>query len=313
VEWFRPEVFTLPDGQSVTLSLAERGTRVGSGKEATWVREVRKRTESDHQVSLISTAFALPHTDIAARLFTRWCQENFLRYMRQHFALDLLTEYATEPLPDTERVINPDWRDLNKLRNSLQGRLNRRNARFAALTLHPAPERPPARFQKWTRHKAELLEQIEHYEEELMQVKQELSDTKHHIRWEELPDEHRFQRLGPTRRHLIDTVRMIAYRAETAMVPLLTDPHTDSPAARTILQALFRTAADIIPEPDRKRLRVRVHPASRPATDRRLLKLCDQLNEMEMVYPGTDLTLTYELVTHPLNPPENGVTLPSQK
>ena len=106
---------------------------------------------------------------------------------------------------------------------------------------------------------------------------------------------------------------MIAYRAETAMVPLLTDPHTDSPAARTILQALFRTAADIIPEPDRKRLRVRVHPASRPATDRRLLKLCDQLNEMDMVYPGTDLTLTYELVTHPLGSPEHGVTLTSQK
>ncbi|MGB3564214.1 MAG: putative transposase [Thermoanaerobaculia bacterium] len=311
VEWFRQEVSTMPDGQRVTLSLAERGSLVGSGKEATWMREVRKLTESDHQVSLISTAFALPHTDIAARLFTRWCQENFLRYMRQHFALDLLTEYATEPLPDTERVINPDWRDLNKRRNSLQGTLNRRNARFAALTLHPQPESPPARFQKWTRRKAELLEQIEHYEEELKQVKQELSDTEHHIRWDELPEQNRFQRLGPTRRHLIDTVRMIAYRAETAMVPLLTDQHTDSPAARTILQALFRTAADIIPEPDQKRLRVLVHPASRPATDRRLLKLCDQLNEMDMVYPGTDLTLTYELVTHPLDPPENGVTLTS--
>ena len=126
----------MPDGQSVTMSLAEMGSLVGSGKDATWMREVRKLTKSGHQVSLISTAFAPPHIDIAARLFNRWCQENFLKYMMQYFALDLLTEYATEPLPDTERVVNPDWQDLNKRRNSVQGMLKRRNSRFAALTLH---------------------------------------------------------------------------------------------------------------------------------------------------------------------------------
>ncbi len=312
-EWFRKEVFTMPDGQSVTMSLAEMGSLVGSGKDANWMREVRKLTKSGHQVSLISTAFTLPHSDIAARLFNRWCQENFLKYMMQHFALDLLTEYATEPLPDIERVVNPDWRDLIKRRNSVQGMLKRRNSSFAALTLHPESESAPARFQKWTRNKAELLEQIEHFEEELKPVKQELSDTEHYITWDALPEQYRFQRLGPTRRHLIDTVRIIAYRAETAMVPLLTDQHTDSSAARTILQALFRATADIIPEPDQKRLRVLVHSASRPATDKRLLKLCDQLNEMRMVFPGTDLTLSYELVTHPLDQPENGVTLTSRK
>jgi hypothetical protein len=313
LEWFHQEIFRLPDGQRVTLSLAERGTLVGSGQDATWMREVRKLTESGHQVSLISTAFALSHTDIAARLFTRWCQENFLRYMMQHFALDLLTEYAAAPLPDTERVVNPQWRELNKRRNSLQGKLSRRNAKFAALTLHPEPQSDPARFHKWTRRKAELLEQIEHYEADILQVKQTLSEAEHYIRWDQLPDEHRFQRLAPTRRHLIDTVRMIAYRAETAMVPLLTDEYTDSPAARTILQALFRTAADIIPEPDQKRLRVRVHRASRPATDRRLQRLCDHLNQAEMPYPGTDLTLTYELISLPFDHPEYGVTLTSQR
>jgi transposase len=312
-QWFRQEVVTLPDGHSVTLSLSERGSLVGSGKDATWMREIRKLTESGHQVSLISTAFTLAHTDIAARLFTRWCQENFLRYMRQHFALDLLTEYSTAPLPDTQRVVNPAWRDFNKRRNSLQGKLNRRKVKFAALTLHPQLETDPARFQKWSRHKAELLEQIEHYEAEIEQVKQQLSDTAHHISWEQLRDEHRFHRLGPTRRHLIDTVRMIAYRAETAMVSLLVDQHTDSPAARTILQTLFRTSANIIPEHHQKRLRVLVHRASRPAIDRRLLKLFSKLNETSMVFPGTDLTLSYELVAHPFDQPQNGVTLTSQK
>ena len=217
----------------------------------------------------------------------------------QHFALDLLGEYTTAPLPDTERVVNPLWRDLNKRRNSLQGKLGTRRANFGAMALHPQPETDGARFRTWTRKKAGLLEEIEHYENELAQVKEALSNTEHYIRWGQLPEEHKFHRLAPTRKHFMDTIRMIAYRAETAMVPLLLDEHTDSPAARTILQALFRTPADIIPEPEQRRLRVRVHRASRPATDRRMQRLCQLLNDTETVYPATDMTLTYELVDHP--------------
>jgi len=43
---------------------------------------VRKLTDSGHQTSLISTAFDLPHTQLAGRMFSRWCQENFFNYMR---------------------------------------------------------------------------------------------------------------------------------------------------------------------------------------------------------------------------------------
>ncbi len=48
---------TLPNGEQVWLRLAERGTWVGDKKNGLWVREIRKLTDSGHQVSLISTAF----------------------------------------------------------------------------------------------------------------------------------------------------------------------------------------------------------------------------------------------------------------
>jgi len=163
------------------------------------------------------------------------------------------------------------------------------------------------------RDKAELLEGIQHYEHDLRQVKEVLSNTKHHIRWDQLPEKHRFNRLAPTRRQLLDIVRMIAYRAETAMVPWLTDEHTDSPAARTILQGLFKTSADILPEPEHNRLRIRLHRSSRPATDRRIQKLCQRFNETETRYPGTDLTIVCEMVVTELAFPEKGVTLSSAK
>jgi hypothetical protein len=74
------------------------------------------------------------------RLFSRWCQENFFHYMMEHFAIDLLSEHRTEPIPDTKRlVVNPRWRDLDRHRQSIKSKLTNRRARFAALTLHRHP------------------------------------------------------------------------------------------------------------------------------------------------------------------------------
>ena len=103
----------MPNGEKVSMRLAEMGSLVGSGKEAMWMREVRKLTKSGHQTSLISTGYGMDHVRLAACMFTRWCQENFFRYMRQHFEIDLLTEYGVEDLPDTERVVNPRWREMD--------------------------------------------------------------------------------------------------------------------------------------------------------------------------------------------------------
>ncbi len=295
VEWFSEQQVNLPGGEIVTMPLAERGSRVGTGKNAVWMREVRKLTDSGHQTSLISTAYELPHLELAGRLFSRWCQENFFRYMRQHFALDRLAEYGTEDFPDTERVVNPTWRELDKRRISLMNKLRYRQARFTEMTLHPEAEDNQARYHKWLHKKVDLLEQIQHFEHQLNAVKDQLKQTPKHITWAELKDKDKFYRLLPGRKRLMDTVRMIAYRAETVMVGLLIGPGVDSAAARQLLQDLFVTEADILPEPENQLLRVRIHRASTPAANRALRHLFDQLNEADVLYPGTDMRLTYEL------------------
>ena len=295
IEWFRKHEVRMPNGEIVTMHLSEMGSMVGSGKEAVWMREVRKLTDSGHQTSLISTAFELPYTQLAARMFSRWCQENFFRYMMEHFAIDLLQEYGTEKIPDTETVVNPAWRELNRLRNSLQNKLRYCRARFAEMTMHPETDNNSAKYCKWQKKKTDLLEDIEQYEHQLEELKAKLKDTNKHITWVELDEEDKFYRLLPGRKRLMDTVRMIAYRSETAMVELLKGPGVDSAAARRLLQDLFVTEADILPDPDAKELRVRVHTASRPATNRALTILFDQLNEAEVQYPGTNMNLVYEL------------------
>lgn len=295
-EWFIEHEVTMPRGERVKIKLAEMGSRVGSGKNAIWMREVRKLTESGHQTSLISTAYELPHTTMAAHMFSRWCQENFFGYMMKHFAIDLLQEYGVEEFPDTEKVINPVRREQERLRNSIQNKLRYRLARFAELTMHPETEDNEQRYDKWLKKKGDLYEQIEQYEKQLDQIKMALKDTPKHITWAELDESERFYKLLPGRKRLMDTVKMIAYRAETAMANLLVDKTVDSSDARKLLQGLYVNTADILPEPENSLLRIRIHGSSRPAIDRSIALLLEKLNETKCYYPGTNLKLCYEVV-----------------
>jgi transposase-like protein len=311
-ELWREEEFTtqkveLPGGEIIEMKLAERGSLVGSGKDAIWVKEVRKLTESGHQVSLISTVYDMEARELAAGLFTRWCQENFFRYMMEHFEIDLLSEYRTEPLHDTEKVINPRWRELERQRGSLESKLRYRRARFAEWTLHAVDIGQEKKHQRRQRQKAELLEEIEQLEAELAKVKEAKSKTAHHIRWEELSETDRFTKPVLGRKRLMDAVRMIAYRAETAMSALLRPLGVELTDARRLLQDLFVTEADLLPNPATERLEVHVHRGSRPVVDRQLKALFEQLNEMAFTFPGTEMKMHYQLVESP-HSNQKGVT-----
>jgi hypothetical protein len=295
-EEFSEQTFTLPSGETVRMLLAERGSRVGTSPHSMWMREVRKWTDRGHQVSLIGTAFEVEHTALAAGLFSRWCQENFFRYMMEHFALDLLAEHGTEPLPDTAKVVNPAWRQLSNRKQSLKAKLVKRQARFTELTLREEDEGNLKAHSAWVEKKAGLLEEIRGYEQELDELKAKLKETPRHLEWKDLAQAEQFHRLLPGRKRLLDTVRMIAYRAETAMVPLMMCETVDSSEARALLQALFVTEADLLPDVEQNRLLIRVHRSACPVADQHRRRLLDYLNQTETCYPGTSMQMVYELV-----------------
>jgi predicted nucleic acid-binding Zn-ribbon protein len=285
---------TLPNGEQVSLKLAEMGSWVGDAKNGLWVREVRKLTQSGHQTSLISTAYSQISLKDAAAMFSRWSQENFFRYMMEHFAIDLLSEYQTEEIPGTPRpVVNPSWRELDSQSRSLKGKLTHRQARFAALTLHP--EANASQVPKWEQRKAELIEEIQQLEHEWEQVKQRMKETPRHLKWEELRKEDKFERL----KRLMDTVKMISYRAETAMAGIVRDELARTDDARSLLRDLFRSEADLVPNTQEGVLRVNIHPMANARSNRAVLHLLDHLNAAAFTYPGTNLQLVYSLVGAP--------------
>jgi hypothetical protein len=289
----------MPTGEQVTMQLAERGSLVGT--ERLWMREVRKLTSSGHQTSLISTAFDRQGLQDAVALFTRWCQENFFRYMMEHFAIDALSEYRTEEIPETKRpVVNPAWRELDRRSRSVKGKLTQRQARFAALTLRS--EADEAKAAKWEQQKADLREQIEQLEHEVDSLKEQMAGTPKHFTWDEFPEEAKFERLAPSRKRLTDTVKLVAYRAETAMSEILRDDLRREDDSRSLLRDLFCSDADLIPDRAGRVLEVRLHTLANPRFNRAVQHLLDHLNAAESTYPGTDFRLRYSLGN-----PENGV------
>ena len=54
-----------------------------------------------------ATNYRADYTALAVSMLARWSQENFYQNTRQHYNLDRLAEYGTEPVPDLIQAVHP--------------------------------------------------------------------------------------------------------------------------------------------------------------------------------------------------------------
>lgn len=292
VHEFLPHEVKLVSGQVVTMQLAERGTLLGDGL---WVREIRRLTETQHQTSIVSTDYGANLTRLAAAMFARWSQENFFKYMREHYAIDRLVQYGGEDIPDQSvSVVNPEYKRLDKEVRQVRSALNKKLGEFAQHQL--IGEIEPARVAAYEEKKAAVNDDISRLQE-LVDAKIASRRAVHrHITLAELPESERFTRLKPRAKHLIDTVKMIAYRAETAMANALREHMKREEDARSLLRSIYQVEADLVPNETDKTLTVRIHHLASRCSDEAVRQLIEELNETETKFPGTELRLVYELL-----------------
>jgi hypothetical protein len=69
-------------------------------------------------------------------------------------------------------------------------------------------------------------------------------------------------------KHLVDTIKMVAHRGETAMVQIVRRKMTRHNDARSLLRSIYSTEVDIDPDPQAKTFTIRLHPFANPRTDR---------------------------------------------
>ena len=258
------------------------------------LREVRRLTETGHQTSVITTNYKISTALIAFYMFSRWTQENFFRYMRQEYDIDRIIQYGVDELDQTIMVVNREYNNMCYQLKKLREKKARRQANLYALVeenIEGEMEQTEKNVEKqlYLRQDIELLEAEE--QEILVQRKQ----TPYKISIGEMPENVRYNKLKTESKHLQNIIKIICYRAETAIANLLAAHYRKSSnEIRALVKSIIFTKADLYPDYQKNTLMVRLNSLATPRDNMAIREICQTLNDYEAVFPGTRLKLVYK-------------------
>ncbi|MEK6654554.1 MAG: putative transposase, partial [Thermodesulfobacteriota bacterium] len=217
-----------------------------------------------------------------------WCQENFFAYMMEHYDIDGLVQYGAESLPGTLLVVNPTWRELDKAAKAALREVQKIAAKLGV----EVSREDGGNIQK----KAEYVQDLQTAQIEQKRLRAECGKIARKVTLDSLPEEQRPTQLLPLNKQLADTVKMIAYRAETAMVVILRRHLQNENEARALARELLVSSADIEPDEAAKTLTIRIHRMASPVHDNAIAALLDELTKREFHHPETGAKMIYVLV-----------------
>jgi hypothetical protein len=111
-----------------------------------------------------------------------------------------------------------------------------------------------------------------------------------------LPETERFAQLKTEKKHFIDTIKLIAYRAESALTGEIREALARDDDCRVLLRRLFVTPANLRPDPVAQTLTVELHRLGSSLQDLAVAHFCQFLTESETLFPTTNLRLIFRQV-----------------
>ncbi len=277
-------------GKTVSMLLCEQKVVLDGAN----FREIRRLSEGGHQTSIITTHPYLLKEEISGKMFGRWSQENFFRYMIQDYDIDHLIEYGTETIDENKMVVNPAYSKLSHHIKKSKEKKARLDARMYQLITEQSDK--TIDYVAETIGENDTLQQkINVMQDEMNKLKEERKKISHRIALKDMPEQVRYNKLKTESKLFINTVKMIAYRAETALLnqikPFYKDIDKDG---RMLIKQILQSDADIKPDYENKILYVTLHSLSTPRANQSVKELCNILNETETIYPETDLVLKFK-------------------
>jgi len=295
-EWdkdiFKPHNLSIMKN-AVVAQLCELGTNINN----LWFREIRKVSENGHQTSILTTHPTIAVETIAEKMFSRWTQENFFKYMSENFNFDSMIQYGVEDVAQDTTILNPEYNRINyqlkktreKLRR-LQASLFQKIEEKENLTIEQAIQT--------LNPKVDIVIKISECETIIQELLDKRKLTPCRMSIADMPEDKRYNKLKTEAKKLKNIILMIAYRAETALYNSMNEFYkNNSKDGRMILKEIFTSDADLIPDYKNKTLTVKLHSLSANRFNQIVNKICTLLNETQTKYPGTDLTIIYKAVS----------------
>ncbi len=276
------------DGQWLSYDLYDQPVRFLRGKLR--LRQVTRLCEGGHQTQVITNRWDLRDIEVAYRMFERWRQENYFKYMREEFLLDALVDYRIEPEDPTRTIPNPKRRALDKQIRVARAELAQIERQYgAAAADNTEQHRPTMRGFKIAYGK--LGKQLRAARDRLAKLIDKRRNVPSRVEIRDL-SERAVVKLATERKHLTDLIKMLAYQAESDLLNLLR-PHyrRTEQEGRTLLHELLAAAGDI--QVTDTELRITLAPLSSPHRTRAAQTLCELLDATATAFPGSPLQLRF--------------------
>lgn len=285
---FREET-THADGKPHTYRIAEATTRL---RGAPLLRRIAVARTDGKETEIVTSRQDLPAAQLAYRMFERWRQENFFKYLKEEFAIDGLVEYADEPADPERSVPNP--RKAAESAKLAEARADvARLERELGAKVEDNAEAQRATVRGFKIAHAEIRQQLEFARRRVEVLEESLRAIPARVAVKDLvPPGEQVVKLAPERKLLTDAVKMAAYRAESKLLEIVR-PHfarTDD-EGRVFVKEALDLCGDLEVEGDE--LRVVLQPMSAPRFTRVLEAVCAQLNAMKPRFPESPYRLRY--------------------
>lgn len=276
--------------QTITMQLCEQETMLGGVS----FREIRRLTDGGHQTAIITTNRMISIQVAAGRMFGRWSQENFFRYMIMDYDFDKMIEFGTQSIDENKEVVNALYRQLSQRLKKEKEKTARLKARLYPLT-EQSIDASLDQIPEVTNKQIILIEEIEKHQQVEQQLQNERSKIAPRIQLKDMPLQNRYNKLKHESKMLMNIIKMICYRAETAVAnELMVNLVNGKDQKRMLVKQIIQNNADLIPDYDKKTLTVVLHSLSAPRFNEEAHKLAQLLNQTETIFPGSDLKLIFK-------------------
>lgn len=292
------------DGRNVSYTLNDQRVTFLDGKLE--LRQVTRLNSDDHQTQIVTSRFDLPAVEVAFRMFERWRQENYFRYMREEFALDALADYQVEPDDPTRTVPNPERREIAKQIKATRQEIKMLEQAFGAQLIDAK--------QKNRKGVSALADAYAHTEAKLTAARNKLGtlikerkQTPLRVEIREIAKE-AVIKLATERKYLTNVIKMLAYQSESDLLSLLEGQYRRADdEGRTLIHELFSAPADL--RVTDAKLHVTLHPLSAPNRTEAVASICQALTDTQTVFPGSNLRLCFSIKP----PPKIGLAFPGPR
>jgi hypothetical protein len=280
------------DGRAVKYLLHDQPVRFLKGKLR--LRQVTRLTEDGHQTPIVTSRWDLRAIVIAYRMFERWRQENFFKYLREEYLIDALVDYQVDPDDPTRSVPNPARKALDKELRLAHATFTKLQERFGAMAIEYVDGcTPHADFQKTEK---KLRTDMEKSTARIQKLETRRSSLPTRLPLAEARKALEVVKLSTERKHLTNILKMVAFQIESDLVEMIR-PHYKrvEDEGRTLVQTIMQDAPDIAPTEDE--LRITLAPLSSPHRSRVVESLCQALNRTGTMFPGTQFRMHYAVAS----------------